>query len=101
MSNIIRVTGENLTSGQAPSDPRQTQQGHNDILVKTVQYGLKRMIFEKDVIVRSRGGGKLFVNVFRPAKEGRFPILLSADIYGNNSIFAEVLTSLATRGVLD
>jgi len=101
MSNIIRVTGENLTSGQAPSDPRQAQQGHNDILVKTVQYGLKRMIFEKDVIVRSRGGGKLFVNVFRPAKEGRFPVLLSADIYGNNSIFADVLTSLATRGVLD
>jgi uncharacterized protein len=101
MSNVLRVAGESLMAGQSPTDPRHTQPGYNDILVRTVQYGLKRMIFEKDVIVRSRAGGKLFVNVFRPAKEGRFPVVLSADIYGNHSIFTEVIASLATRGVLD
>src|SRR5208282_4357130 len=59
------------------------------------------MLFEKDVIVRSRAGSRLFVNVFRPLSQRKFPVVLSADIYGNHSINAAVISSLDTRGVYD
>lgn len=102
MTNVIPVAAE---SDGAPnlkaSHPNETVIGLNNITVKSVQYGLQSMLFEKDVVVRSRGGRRLYVNVFRPASNGRFPVVLSADIYGNNSINTAVISSLDTRGVYD
>ena len=51
-----------------------------------MHYGFKRMIFEKDVAVRTRDGTILYVNVCRPPYDGRFPVVVSFDIYGKDSI---------------
>ena len=77
-----------------PTHPSETKSGLNEIVVKSVQYGLQPMILEKDVPIKVRDGHTLYANVFRPKKEGRFPVVISADIYGKDSIhkvFAERL----------
>lgn len=102
MSNIIPLANQPHAAPQRKaSHPDETKPGLNEIVVKSVQYGLQPMLFEKDVIVRSRAGAKLFVNVFRPVSTGRFPVVVSADIYGNHSINMAVISSLDTRGVYD
>ena len=67
-----------------PTDPNDTKPGLNEIVVKTVHYGHQKMIMEKDVPVKMRDGITLYVNVFRPDKPGRFPVVMSADIYGKD-----------------
>jgi len=42
------------------------------------------MIMEKDVPVRMKDGATLYLNVFRPEKEGKFPVVISADVYGKD-----------------
>jgi predicted acyl esterase len=69
-----------------PSHPSEAKPGRNDIVVSTMHYGLKRMIFEKDVPVAVRDGTVLYVNVFRPPVEGRYPVVVSFDPYGKDSI---------------
>lgn len=44
------------------------------------------IIFERDVGVRMRDGVTLRVNVFRPQREGKFPVLLSAHPYGKDAL---------------
>lgn len=102
MSNVIPLADRPTGAAELkPSHPGETQAGLNRIVVKSVQYGPRPMLFEKDVIVRSRAGGRLFVNVFRPVSEGKFPVVLSADIYGNHSINMAVISTLDTRGLYD
>jgi predicted acyl esterase len=69
-----------------PSHPNDAKPGRNDIVVKTMHYGHHRMIFEKDVAVRVRDGTVLYVNVFRPAHDGRYPVVVSFDVYGKDTI---------------
>jgi len=69
-----------------PTHPDEAKPGRNDIVVATMHYGHKRMIFEKDVPVRVRDGTVLYVNVFRPPDEGRFPVVVSFDVYGKDTI---------------
>ncbi|HGH0777946.1 TPA: CocE/NonD family hydrolase [Staphylococcus pseudintermedius] len=61
------------------------QEGINHIVVDSVQYGNQQMIFEKDVAVTLEDGRTLYVNVIRPDKEGRFPVVMSADTYGKDN----------------
>jgi uncharacterized protein len=44
------------------------------------------MVVERDVAVPMRDGVRLRVNVFRPAGEGRFPVLLCAHPYGKDRL---------------
>ena len=69
-----------------PSHPNDCRPGRNDIVVNTMHYGFKRMIFEKDIAVRARDGTILYVNVCRPPHNGAFPVVVSFDIYGKDSI---------------
>jgi uncharacterized protein len=71
---------------QSPSHPDQAKPGRNDIIVDTMHYGYKRMVFEKDVLVTLRDGTIVFVNVFRPHYDGRFPVVVSFDFYGKDSM---------------
>lgn len=67
-----------------PTLPAETVTGLNKIVVRTVHYGLQKMLMEKDVPVKMRDGVTLYINVFRPDKPGRFPVVISADIYGKD-----------------
>ena len=69
-----------------PSHPSEVKSGYNEIVMRSIQYGLQPAIMEKDVPVKVRDGHTLYANVFRPKKEGRFPVVISADIYGKDSI---------------
>jgi uncharacterized protein len=42
--------------------------------------------FERDVRIRLRDGTLLRANVFRPQREGRFPVLMSAHPYGKDAL---------------
>jgi predicted acyl esterase len=44
------------------------------------------IVFERDVAIRVRDGTILRANVFRPRREGRFPVLLSAHPYGKDAL---------------
>jgi predicted acyl esterase len=69
-----------------PNHPNEAKPGRNDVIVATMHYGHKRMIFEKDVAVTVRDGTALYVNVFRPPEDGQYPVVVSFDIYGKDSI---------------
>lgn len=60
--------------------------------IKTVTEQVKTeggfgMIFEKDVAVEMSDGLWLRVNVFRPAKEGRYPVVMSHGVYAKDVHF--------------
>ncbi len=69
-----------------PSHPDDAKPGRNDIVVKTMHYGHKRMILEKDVAIPVRDGTLLYANVFRLPDAGRYPAIVSFDVYGKDSI---------------
>jgi len=69
-----------------PTHPSEVKSGFNEVVVRSIQYGMQPMIMEKDVPVKVRDGHTLYVNVFRPKKEGRFPVVIAADVYGKDSI---------------
>ncbi len=70
----------------APSHPSEAKPGRNDIVVATMHYGHQRMIFEKDVAIAVRDGTVLYANVFRPPEDGRYPVVVSFDVYGKDTI---------------
>ena len=70
----------------APSHPSEAKPGRNDIVVATMHYGHKRMIFEKDVAIAVRDGTVLYANVFRPPEDGGYPVVVSFDVYGKDTI---------------
>ena len=79
-------TTASATAQREPiSHPAHAQPGLNEVVAKTVHYGPMPMIFEKDVPVTVRDGTVLYANVFRPPKDGRFPVVISADIYGKDT----------------
>jgi len=89
MTDFVREPAEprdQAASEAKPSHPNDCEPGRNDIVVSTMHYGFKRMIFEKDVAVRTRDGTVLYVNVCRPPYDGQFPVAVSFDIYGKDSI---------------
>ncbi|MFC1860891.1 CocE/NonD family hydrolase [Chloroflexota bacterium] len=88
------------TNSPTPTSPNETKPGLNKIVVKTVHYGLKEMIMEKDVPVTMRDGVILYVNVFRPDKPGKFPVVMSADIYGKDKVASETYDHIANSGVI-
>jgi predicted acyl esterase len=65
-----------------PTHPSETTSGHNDIAVKSVQFGLQPIIMEKDIAVPVRDGHVLYANVFRPKKEGRYPVVIAGALRG-------------------
>jgi len=67
------------------TDVSDVKEGLNHIVVDSVQFGNQEMIMEKDVTVEMKDGEKLYVNIFRPNKEGQFPVVMSADTYGKDN----------------
>ncbi len=67
------------------TDVNDVKEGLNHIVVDSVQFGNQEMIMEKDVTVEMKDGEKLYVNIFRPNKEGQFPVVMSADTYGKDN----------------
>ncbi len=61
------------------------KEGINHIVVDSIQYGNQEMIMEKDVAVLMSDGAVLYVNVIRPNKPGKFPVVMSADTYGKDN----------------
>jgi len=50
----------------------------------------ERSIFcEYDVSVKMRDGGKIYIDIFRPEKEGRYPALIAWGPYGKHNHFNE------------
>lgn len=49
----------------------------------------ERLILEKDVAVPVSDGNVLRANVFRPARDGRFPVVMAQGIYGKDVHFAD------------
>lgn len=45
------------------------------------------MIMEKDVIVEMCDGEKLYINIFRLNKDGKFFVVMFVDIYGKDNKF--------------
>lgn len=67
------------------TDVNDVKEGLNHIVVDSVQFGNQEMIMEKDVTVEMKDGENLYVNIFRPNKEGQFPVMMSADTYGKDN----------------
>ncbi|MCD8795000.1 CocE/NonD family hydrolase [Mammaliicoccus sciuri] len=61
------------------------KEGINHIVVDSIQYGNQEMIMEKDVAIPMSDGAVLYVNVIRPNKPGKFPVVMSADTYGKDN----------------
>ncbi|MCJ0943632.1 CocE/NonD family hydrolase [Mammaliicoccus sciuri] len=61
------------------------KEGINHFVVDSIQYGNQEMIMEKDVAVPMSDGAVLYVNVIRPNKPGKFPVVMSADTYGKDN----------------
>lgn len=83
--------------------PSEVKPGENKILVATVHYGFQNMIMVKDVPIKMRDGVTLYVNVFRPDKQGKFPVVMSADIYGKDLLpnYFSRRPIWPTRGTVD
>ena len=76
-----------LFSRQKTTPLKKVRPGINRIVVKTIHFGLQPMIMEKGIPVTISDGTRLYVNVFRPEKQGRYPVVMSADIYGKDPVF--------------
>lgn len=85
-----------------PTHPNDTKPGLNEIVVRTVHYGNQKMIMEKDVPVKMRDGITLYVNIFRPDKPGKFPVVISMDPYGKDFLptFDDMRPFWPTIGVI-
>ncbi len=81
-----------------PSRLDEVKPGLNELVVKSMQFGLQKMIMEKDVPIKVRDGATLYCNVFRPVKPGRFPVVMSADVYGKDGDGRETHDRFATHG---
>lgn len=85
------VPHDQAAPDQTPSHPNDAKPGRNDIVVSTMHYGLKKMIFEKDVAITVRDGTVLYANVFRPPDDGPYPVVVSFDPYGKDTIHVAAL----------
>ncbi|MED1903643.1 CocE/NonD family hydrolase [Bacillus thuringiensis] len=86
-----------------PIHPDDTKSGLNKIVMTTVHYGNQEMIMEKDVPIKMRDEIILYVNVFRPDKPGRFPVVMSMDPYNKDGLpnFVSSRPIWPTTGVID
>lgn len=66
--------------------PEEIKPGLNEIVMGTIHYGHQPMIFEKDVPIKMRDGITLYVNVFRPNRPGKYPVVMSMDPYIKDSL---------------
>lgn len=66
--------------------PNDTKPGLNEIVMGTILYGHQQMIFERDVPIKMRDGITLYVNIFRPMKPGKYPVVMSMDPYNKDAL---------------
>ncbi|MGE6376884.1 CocE/NonD family hydrolase [Peribacillus muralis] len=67
-----------------PTHPNDTISGLNKIVITTAHYGNQEVIMEKDVPIKMRDGVTVYINVFRPNKPGKFPVVMSMDPYNKD-----------------
>ncbi len=78
-----------VTDENAASHPSEVASGVNHLTVRTAHYGLQKILMEKDAEIPVRDGTILFSNIFRPEGQGTYPVIISADVYGKDSIHSE------------
>ena len=85
-----------------PTHFADAKPGKQTIVINTVHFGYQQMIMEKDVPVKARDGVTLYVNIFRPDAEGKYPVIMSADAYGKDAlpVFDSLLPKWPTIGKL-
>ncbi|MBC6004900.1 CocE/NonD family hydrolase [Paeniclostridium sp. NSJ-45] len=83
-----------------PTKFDEPKPGLNNIVVATTHYGHQEMIMEKDVPVKMKDGVTLYVNVFRPKKPGKYPVVMSADGYGKDTFCMFKKATPPTLGTL-
>ncbi|MBP2000026.1 putative acyl esterase [Paenibacillus shirakamiensis] len=69
-----------------PTHPNDTKPGLNKIVMTTAHYGNQEVIMEKDVPIQMRDGVTIYVNIFRPDKPGKFPVVMSMDPYNKDGL---------------
>ncbi|MEC0111202.1 CocE/NonD family hydrolase [Paenibacillus taichungensis] len=69
-----------------PTHPSETKPGLNKIVMTTAHFGNQEVIMEKDVPIKMRDGVTIYVNVFRPNKPGKFPVVMSMDPYNKDGL---------------
>ena len=58
-------------------------------LAKNVESGIQGMLFDHDVAVTMTDGLQLRVNIYRPEKPGRYPVLMLMGPYGKDTSLAD------------
>ena len=76
------VLGCSDTSSDAGSDPGRTDEG--PLVIRDIEAIRDQVIVEDDVGVVVRDGTRLSAKVFRPASEGRFPVIMMLTAYGKD-----------------
>jgi len=69
-----------------PTHPTETISGLNKIVMTTAHYGNQEIIMEKDVPITMRDGITIYVNIFRPDRPGKFPVVMSMDPYNKDGL---------------
>ncbi|MGL4991313.1 MAG: CocE/NonD family hydrolase [Sarcina sp.] len=75
-----------MSKNLTPTNFFDVKSGFNKITVATPFYGLQEMIMEKDIPIQLDDGIKIYINIFRPNKTGKFPVIISADAYGKDTL---------------
>lgn len=63
--------------------------GGINVCIAQEEGGAIDMIVENDVGIETRAGYEVFANVYRPNKEGEFPVIMSMGPYGKDDLPAE------------
>lgn len=66
-----------------------TVAGHQPTTAEVIDSGVAGMIFERDVAVPMSDGLTLRANVYRPAKDGRYPVVMLHGPYGKDTHMRE------------
>lgn len=72
-----KVSGNDLTDAYFPGYP----QLHPD-LENEAEYNIKS---ERDLVVEAPGGNRIYLDVYRPDSDGKFPALISWGVWGKDS----------------
>lgn len=75
---------EAVNRGEHPKKGTQTEVEHEALLEMEIFPLPEGIIAEKDVFIEMRDGIKLAVNVYRPQKGGKFPVIMSFGPYGKD-----------------
>ena len=97
---VTSCSADKRTPAATPApDPIRSQASAADTPKPAPQANDYPITVERDVVAAMRDGTKLYADVYRPAAEGTFPVLVSRTPYDAQASF-EVGVHVATRGYI-